>query len=206
MASSTSDLADRVSSSIAVATSVSSSLTPSWHEQGVALFFHVLDRVGDPLPAQGLGPYLEYLQPLYFAASSNSALSVATSVIGLLALAAHRNQAVAIQRAALAQYLSAVHHVQSSMVDPELVKSDATLMSVLLVSLAEVIAQVPICLYNHAHEQCYPVISMSTSLYRKHLDGAVALLSLRGSEQLQDCRSTKLFEATRAQMVRIPLG
>ena len=118
------------------------SLTASWHDQGIALLFHILHLVGDPLPTQGVGPWLRLLKPMYAAASQDSAIALTAGAVGMLTLASQHQKDASIGRAALSRYLQAVLVAQYELQDLQRASSDSTLMSVLLLSLAEVSSKV----------------------------------------------------------------
>ncbi|KAF2229330.1 hypothetical protein EV356DRAFT_537338 [Viridothelium virens] len=159
--------------------------TSNREQHALGLFFHTLQEVKSDIPVHGVGPFLCLLAPLHADASVDSALHRATSAVSALSLAEH-HQEPKLQKDAYIAYGDAVKALNKVIAGggPSVV-SDETLMSTLLLSLCE----------------CYPTLLASTLRYRKHLEGAVSLLLLRGPEQFEKPASLALFKAARTQMV-----
>jgi len=81
--------------------------------------------------------YLEYLLPLYSSSQPDSHLSVAVSAVSMVAFANRFNAQLLLPQARRI-YVKAISLVNAALRDPVEVKTDATLMSVLLFSLYEV--------------------------------------------------------------------
>ncbi|KAL9085787.1 MAG: hypothetical protein Q9165_007419 [Trypethelium subeluteriae] len=164
-------------------------VVPSSNREQHALgqFFHTLQEVKSNIPVHGVGPFLSLLEPLYASASADSALHRATSAVSALSLAEH-HQEPKLQKDAYVAYGDAVNALNKVIAGGgSSVVSDETLMSTLLLSVCEL--------------KCFPTLMASTVRYRKHLEGAVSLLVLRGKEQSEHPASLALFRAARTQMI-----
>jgi hypothetical protein len=81
--------------------------------------------------------YLEHLLPLYSSSPPDSALHATVSAVSMVAFANRFNAQLLLSQARRT-YVNALALVNAALRDPEDVKMDATLMSVLLFSLYEV--------------------------------------------------------------------
>lgn len=62
----------------------------------------------------------------------------------------------------------------------------------------------PLRLLNLTPEQSITATPETLPKWGLHTDGAIALIKMRGKEQLNNPQSLKLFTAVRTQMVRVP--
>ena len=89
---------------------------------------------------------------------------------------------------AVATYAQALRSVNAAIQDPEESLADSTLLAIFL-----------LCLYEMTEGSVSGMGSYTN--YKRHLDGAVAVLKLRGQHQFQDQTSLQLFQAARMQMI-----
>ncbi|KAI9708180.1 MAG: hypothetical protein M1820_004134 [Bogoriella megaspora] len=153
--------------------------------QAIGNLFHSLQQIGFRFPVHGLGPFFRILAPLYAKAEIDSTLHQATYAVSALSLV-ERHKVPELQKNAFVAYGRAIHSLNKVVAgNSESTISDQTLMSTLLLSFCE----------------CYPTLLSSTFRYRKHLEGAISLLLLRGKEHYETPLSVEIFKTTRTQMV-----
>ncbi|KAL5377219.1 hypothetical protein PMIN03_012183 [Paraphaeosphaeria minitans] len=128
--------------------------------------------------------YLELLVPLYNRAQPSSALHLATSAVALATCGNYPGRQHLLHDAATT-YGKAIRKLKEDLKHPHLAKSDESVLATLLFSLYETI--------------------MSTddtiTAWGNHVDGAVALTKLRGTEQFDDPMSHDVFRAVRTMMI-----
>jgi len=124
------------------------------------------------------GSHFEYLPLLYNTASAGKALSASVLAAALASLS-HETSCLETMRAARNQYSRALVATNSALQSPRESIQDETLASILLLSLFETIA----------HEN-----QKSHDGWIAHIKGAVALLKLRGLQQLQTSLGRELFK------------
>lgn len=113
-----------------------------------------------------------------------SALRLATQAVAISALA-NEPQRGQLRQLAARHYGRALAATQVAIQDPKEAISDATLISILLFALYESITP-----SDH-----------STTCWTKHIDGAVAIVKARGTEQFTNPQSLSLYRSVRAQML-----
>ncbi|KAF4510167.1 hypothetical protein G6O67_002079 [Ophiocordyceps sinensis] len=89
------------------------------------------------------------------------------------------------ERQALGHYTKALAATFTALRDPDMVKHDATLASILLLSLFESIT----------------AKSLGMFAWSSHIEGAIELVKTRGPEQLKTKTGSDLFSAVRIQMI-----
>lgn len=141
------------------------------------------------LPYQGSNRgYLDFLLPLLRTSPPDSHLSLTFSAVGLAALANRHSPGInskGMLPYAAQKYEKALKRTNEALRDPILAKQDSTLASVLLLGLFE---QITSCRSNLMG-------------WGSHVDGAVALIRMRGKKQLRTSVGKGLFIAVRTQMV-----
>ncbi|KAJ8118181.1 hypothetical protein OPT61_g799 [Boeremia exigua] len=138
------------------------------------------------LPQQGESTrgYLEFLVPLYNQASASSVLHLATSAVAMAACGQYPDKQALVGEA-VKTYGKAIRKLNTDLKDPVMSKSNETVLAILMFSLYETI--------------------MSTddtiTAWGNHVDGAVALTKLRGTDQFNDPMSHAMFRAVRTMMI-----
>ncbi|MCJ1250290.1 hypothetical protein MMC30_007516 [Trapelia coarctata] len=127
---------------------------------------------------------MEFLLPLYINADSDSPLLASTSATALACFSKTPGRKMLMSQARK-MYVSAVALTQKAISDPVEVKSDVTLMAVMLLGLFESFT---------ANED-------TSESWGHHTDGAVAIVKHRGKEMLSNPVSAKLFCDVRTQMI-----
>ena len=153
-------------------------------QEQLALSYFFTEYVLVPRRSNASYGYLEYLPPLYMHANLDSALSYATSAVALTALCAKPGRGK-LRLEAQRQYGKAILRIQEAISNPIEVKSDLTLLSVLLFGLFE--------------SMTCTIETLPT--WGKHIDGAVALIRFRGEELFESPVSRALFYTVRFQML-----
>ncbi|KAL9058703.1 MAG: hypothetical protein Q9162_001571 [Coniocarpon cinnabarinum] len=129
----------------------------------------------------------EGIKPIYNEAASTSVLHQSVEALSLISFSNHFPTHCLRQRA-VATYAQALRSVNTAIQDPEESLADSTLLAIFL-----------LCLYEMTEGS---IAGMGSYLnYRRHLDGAVALLRHRGQSQFQDETSLQLFQTARMQMI-----
>lgn len=158
-------------------------LCPGLEQEATTFFFvnFVLNARGKET-SRG---FLEVVIPMFETCCHGSALHLATRAVSVATIAQWpRHRHLAARSSQL--YMSAVAAVQRDLQSPRSVSDNATLLTVLMLSLYESIT-------SSQH---------SAQAYSKHVDGAVAIVRARGICQLNDKESVLLFRAVRIQMLQ----
>jgi hypothetical protein len=191
-------------------------LTESPEEAALCYFFSHFTFV--PRHSQASRGYLDYLLPLYASSSMDSSLASATAAISLATFGNNpcRNY---LMHSAHEKYNDALVKVNRALRDPVKAKQDETLMTILLFSLFEVSQDMtliyasrlnrcdtqesvmPLRLLHLTFDQSITATPESLPKWGLHTDGAIALIKMRGKEQLNNPQSLKLFLRVRAQMI-----
>ncbi|KAF2134597.1 hypothetical protein P153DRAFT_352571 [Dothidotthia symphoricarpi CBS 119687] len=137
-----------------------------------------------PQQAESTRGYLEYLVPLYNRARPSSVLHMATSAVALATCGQYPGRQ-SLVREAVSTYGRALKKLKVDLADSAKSRSNETVLAVLMFSLYETI--------------------MSTddtiTAWGNHVDGAVALTKLRGTDQFSDPMSLAMFRAVRTMMI-----
>ncbi|TKA79206.1 hypothetical protein B0A49_03191 [Cryomyces minteri] len=157
-------------------------LTLSVDSQAIAFFFK--NFVLPPRSSDAVRGFLEELPELYNNSSPSSPLHLAVSAVSLSTLGNSPGRRDLLQKAG-ATYGRALREVNRAIQNPATATSNATLASVLLFSLYETIAS----------------SDLSMSAWLRHIEGAIALVKSRGTEQFNNPQSLSLFRAVRTQML-----
>jgi len=133
---------------------------------------------------------------------SNSPLIYIVKALGLAGLSCH-TETSGMEVAARAWYDKALQKINSSLRDRELVKGDQTLLVVLLFGLYEVCITPSTLQRPEADPDQTNTCNTPRSMkyWLNHVNGAAALLALRGEEQLDSEFGRTLFIHTRTQIV-----
>ncbi|KAI9825307.1 MAG: hypothetical protein M1819_000553 [Sarea resinae] len=126
--------------------------------------------------------YLEHLIPMHNKAKPDSPVHAAIASVSMAALSKRQHNQPLMYRAH-SKYAKALSMVNAALADPEEAKSDETLFSVLLMSMVEMIS------------------ASQTPGWTAHIEGAAALLNLRGEDQFSNNISASLFYAARSQLI-----
>jgi hypothetical protein len=164
--------------------------------------------------------FLEHLAPLYSNASVSSPLHDATHAVALSAFGSVPDRQ-ALRQEARVVYGHALQKVGAALKDPVAAKSDEILLSILLFTYYEVrkyrfqyrfrrprwrFPDETLDTFEECRELMIKQAIMTTdkpdSAWNHHVDGAVALVKLRGTEQFKDPMSYNIFRAVRTIMVR----
>ncbi|KAF1916321.1 hypothetical protein BDU57DRAFT_226913 [Ampelomyces quisqualis] len=137
-----------------------------------------------PQQAESTRGFLEYLVPLYNRARSSSVLHLATTAVAMATCGQYPGRQELL-RNAVSTYGKALKKLNDDLQDPVMSKSDETVLAILMFSLYETI--------------------MSTddtiTAWGQHVDGAVTLTKLRGTDQFNDEMSHAIFRAVRTMMI-----
>ncbi|KAL5118488.1 hypothetical protein ACEQ8H_003664 [Pleosporales sp. CAS-2024a] len=150
--------------------------------EAVPFFFK--NFIALPQQAESTRGFLEYLVPLYNRARPASILHLATTAVALATCGQYPGRQDLL-RQAVSTYGRALKKLNDDLKDPVISKSDETVLAILMFSLYETI--------------------MSTddtiTAWGNHVDGAVALTKLRGTDQFKDEMSHAIFRAVRTMMI-----
>ncbi|KAF2031892.1 hypothetical protein EK21DRAFT_62152 [Setomelanomma holmii] len=137
-----------------------------------------------PQQAESTRGFLEYLVPLYNRARPSSVLHLATKAVAMATCGQYPGRQDLL-REAVSTYGKALKKLNDDLKDPVMSKSDETVLAILMFSLYETI--------------------MSTddtiTAWGNHVDGAVTLTKLRGTDQFKDEMSHAIFRAVRTMMI-----
>ncbi|KAF2268553.1 hypothetical protein CC78DRAFT_540821 [Lojkania enalia] len=144
--------------------------------EAVPFFFK--NFVSLPLQAEAMRGFLELLHPLYNQARPSSALHLATNAVALAACGNYPGRQDLLREAA-ATYGKALGKLNSDLKDPVASRADETVLATLLFSLYETIMS----------------NDDTITAWANHIDGAVALTKMRGTEQFNNEMSHDVFRA-----------
>ena len=161
---------------------VPSSLTLDF--EGLALGFFFNRFVILPSSSAAAPGFLEVLPSLYPNADTRSALFSATGAISLAAYTNDPGREHYIGKARQ-KYGETLLPVNEALRDPTAVRTNETLMSVLIMGLLEIIT---------ARKEASPKFGV-------HAEGAMALIKMRGEGMFEDKTSRKLLHAVRSQNI-----
>jgi hypothetical protein len=146
----------------------------------------------------------QYLSDIYGCQQIGTGLADCVTALGMAGLANFWKSPNIMVNANM-KYNSALRQISSRLRDIEQAKSDQTLVTVMLLGLYEVTNIDPNTSSMLTHEQtntCSGPQSMKS--WTKHINGAAALLHLRGKEQLATPIGRNLFVHLRTQVVSFP--
>ncbi|KAL2042764.1 hypothetical protein N7G274_004523 [Stereocaulon virgatum] len=150
-------------------------------EQGSFYFFHHFVRkdVNSPIA------YNEYIPKIYNLTSSYSELPAIIQAIGMAGIANLQSSSEPMM-IARRKHTACLRALNSSLQDPKTATSDATFMTVMLLSLYETITGFS---------------PQSLKSWVNHINGATAIMRLRGKASLQTVVGRHLFSLLRIQIV-----
>ncbi|KAF2876721.1 hypothetical protein BDV95DRAFT_235168 [Massariosphaeria phaeospora] len=161
---------------------VPQNLTMAPEFEAVPFFFK--NFVSLPQRTESMRGFLELLAPLHRLARPSSALHLATNAVAMATCGNYPGRQDLLQ-GAVTTYGKALRKINEDLKDPVMSKADETVLSILLFSLYESI--------------------MSTgdtiNAWGNHVDGAVALTKMRGTDQFKDPMSHAMFRAVRTIMI-----
>ncbi|KAF2640389.1 hypothetical protein P280DRAFT_401158 [Massarina eburnea CBS 473.64] len=157
-------------------------ITLSPEFEAVPFFFR--NFVSLPQQADSMRGYLELLLPLYNRSSPSSALHLATVAVSLAACGNYPGRG-SLQPEAARIYGQALGKLNEDLQDPVAARSDESILATLLFSLYETVTST----------------QNTITGWGNHVDGAVALTKLRGTEQFKDPISHAVFRAVRTMMI-----
>lgn len=164
-------------------TSHLSTMMPTTHVKDVAAGFYFTNYtfVAPPLSTE----YNEWLTEAY---QNDRPSGILRSIIDAVGLAALANIYYAPQIATISKekYCHALSSMRSALQDPVVAKEDTTFMTVILLGLYETVNLATWDSYHH---------------WEAHVQGAIILLALRGSEQFSHERGGQLFMQIRSQIL-----
>ncbi|KAH8719484.1 hypothetical protein GQ44DRAFT_364692 [Phaeosphaeriaceae sp. PMI808] len=150
--------------------------------EAVPFFFK--NFIALPQQAESTRGFLEYLLPLYNRARPASVLHLATTAVAMATCGQYPGRHDLL-REAVATYGKALKKLNDDLKNPVMSKSDETVLAILMFSLYETI--------------------MSTddtiAAWANHVDGAVTLTKLRGTDQFNNEMSHAVFRAVRTMMI-----
>ncbi|KAH8880964.1 hypothetical protein GQ53DRAFT_812943 [Thozetella sp. PMI_491] len=152
---------------------------PSPSESACHFFFNKYTTAESPLSEE----YTHWLHTECFDGPRNSPLRTAIEATGLAGIANVYNAPSAATRSRVV-YGRAISALKQSLEDPVQAASDTTLKAVIVLGTYEFITAESPIKFNH---------------WRAHIDGATALLRLRGKDQFTSERGRQLFFLIRAQ-------
>jgi hypothetical protein len=142
----------------------------------------------------GVHGLFDFLPDLYAQSSETSALSYATKATALAAFGNVAGQPKdRLSPLAWRTYGCALSELNAALTDPLLARRNETLMTVLLFCMAE-----SLLITKHPETE---TPTSTTHAPISHIDGAVSLLKLRGTELLSSDLSARLFLAVRTHMM-----
>ncbi|KAF2994263.1 hypothetical protein E8E13_002116 [Curvularia kusanoi] len=156
------------------------SLAPDY--EAVTFFFK--NFITLPQQAESTRGYLEFLVPLYNQALPSSVLHLATSAVAMAAVGQYPGREALVSEA-VKSYGKAIRKLNTDLKDPVMGKSNETVLAILMFSLYETIMST----------------DDSITAWGNHVDGAVALTKLRGTDQFNDPMSHAMFRAVRTMMI-----
>jgi hypothetical protein len=161
---------------------LSYSLSPSDHDNATSFFFrNYIVKQRHPDSTRG---FLEVLHDLYNGANPSSLLHQATHAVSLASYSNfHKSNTLRSEGRKL--YGKALKRLNSSIHSPQVVSSDETLMSILLFAFYEQLTY-------HASTK---------TIWTRHVNGAAAIIGMRGKNKFQSRQSLQLFRAVRTLMV-----
>ncbi|KAI9751848.1 MAG: COPII subunit [Chaenotheca gracillima] len=161
--------------------------SPRALEQGMtqrAICFFMANFVIQPRHQEAAHGHFRHLGPMLASGSSKSHVALAVEAVGQAALANKRDRA-GLMPLANVKYSDALRSLKRAIMDPVEARSDHTLMSVMLLAVFEMI--VPSTKIRPA--------------WGNHVDGAVALIEMRGPKQFETEVGRSLFFAVRWKMI-----
>lgn len=141
------------------------------------------------IPRQGFTAtrgWLEFVLPLLKQEESVPHFKHAFNACALASLNNRVGTGNDFDKQALGHYSKALAATGTALKDPNMVRRDATLGSILLLSMFESIT----------------AKSLGMFAWSSHIEGAIELVKMRGPEQLKTKTGVDLFAAVRIQMVR----
>ncbi|KAN0115545.1 hypothetical protein V8E51_005089 [Hyaloscypha variabilis] len=153
----------------------------SSEEQAVCYFFQNY-ILGEDSVASGS---FQFLPDILLDNEINEVLSDSLTAVGLVGLA-HFYHDPSLMFTAVYKYNSAMRKLSLQLRDIGKAKSDQYFMAIMLLGLYEL---------NTCHNQ------MAMETWTKHIDGAAALMQMRGKQRLQTPLGCHLFKQLRAQVV-----
>jgi hypothetical protein len=171
-------------------TSIPPCITSPIAELAVSFFFaNLIFSPRHPGVSRGI---FDFLPELYAQSHASSALTHATQATALAAFGNTVGPGQTEQLSPLAwrTYGNALRELNAALADPFLARRNETLMTVLLFCMAESLLIPPSAAQTS-----------QASAPTSHIDGAVSLLKLRGSELLESEMSSRLFLAVRTHMM-----
>ncbi|KAL6707859.1 hypothetical protein ACN47E_003759 [Coniothyrium glycines] len=158
------------------------SITLAPETEAIPFFFK--NFITLPQQAESTRGYLEYLVPLYNCALPSSVLHLATTAVALGVCGQYPGRQVLL-RDAVSTYGKAIKMLNDDLKDAAKSKSDETVLAILMFSLYETIMST----------------DDSITAWGNHVDGAVALTKLRGTDQFNNPLSHAIFRAVRTMMI-----
>ena len=167
-------------------------------EDGAACFFFNNYVIEDSAIIHSL---YDSLPGIYSKAPAGSALSNTVAALGMACLS-NAMKIPEVMTNANSNYVAALRSINAKVRDPIEVKSDQTLMVVMLLGLYEEVGLSLV--YTFCTELTHLQLnntSQSMTASTNHINGALALLDLRGKQQLQTHFGVQLINALRTQVV-----
>jgi hypothetical protein len=148
------------------------SLVPSIEDRATGYFFanYVIGVYG---PVRG---YLDHLEHVY-KSSLDENLLASIKAVGLASFS-NLGSAPMLMRQAMHEYATALHLTNAALRDPVAVKKDSTLLSIMILGIFETVTG------NNQR---------SLSAWAQHINGAAALVKLRGREQFSTAEGRRMF-------------
>lgn len=150
--------------------------------ESVAFFFN--NFIKFPQKQESMDGFLELLRPIYNQAKPFSAVCLATNAVALACAGNYPGRQVLLKEA-MQSYGKAIRTLRQDVQNSKTSKLDETIMATLVLSLYEIIMSTNSSIDGWAH----------------HVDGAVRLVTLRGSEQFNNSLSYSVFRAVRDIMI-----
>ncbi|KAF2819597.1 hypothetical protein CC86DRAFT_132019 [Ophiobolus disseminans] len=160
-----------------------------------AIPFFFKNFIALPQQAESTRGFLEYLVPLYNKSRASSVLHLATTAVAMATCGQYPGRQDLL-REAVSTYGKALKKLNDDLKDPVMSKSDETVLAILMFSLYEVSKLV-------ASARFSTIMSTDDTItaWGNHVDGAVALTKLRGTDQFNDEMSHSIFRAVRTMMI-----
>lgn len=176
---------------------------PSLAECAIASGLNAFSCLETPSHYQG---WLDLVAPMYQASDLRSSVRAAADALAV-GWIWRKTRIRGLEEPSYHHYHLALRATQAALTDPERMLSDETLLSVLLLANFEVSVRWPRIEARARSSliiaQCLHSSDGTSAAYRRHIEGAIRLVELRGAGQLEQLTSMRLFWNVRACLVSL---
>lgn len=157
-----------------VATSLSRRILDASIEDRAIVFFVSNYIIGHEGPTRG---HLNYISELYDTNAMDEGLEAGMKAVGFASFS-HVSNAPDLMTNARHHYVKSLRLTNAALTSPEKAKEDTTLIAVMVLSIFELVTG---------------CTERSLEAWAKHIEGACALLKIRGQEQLRKASGRRMF-------------